>query len=191
MDDDLDTLQAAFDRTAELLDGLDPSLLDRPTPCAGYTVGALADHVGGWVRVFERAVNDQPQEPDPEGWRGEGHWAESFRASTATILDGLRERGADRPMVMVADPMPGTMILDMMRMEYVGHGWDLAVATGREPAYPDEAVAMASDAAHRMIQPEHRGPDSFFGPVVEVHADAAPVDRYVGFLGRDPSRWGR
>ena len=40
-------LEPAARRLADLVAGVPDDLLDAPTPCPGYTVGDLVEHVGG------------------------------------------------------------------------------------------------------------------------------------------------
>ncbi len=75
-----------------------------------------------------------------------------------------------------------------MLMEYIGHGWDLAVATDQPTPFSEAAVGAALAAGRKMLKPEYRGPDKSFGDVVEVDDDAPALDQLIGFLGRDPAR---
>jgi uncharacterized protein (TIGR03083 family) len=68
------------DRTAALLDGVDESMMAGPTPCEGFTVGALVNHAIAFAQVFADAARKvrgphtdaAPSEPSPEvdpAWR--------------------------------------------------------------------------------------------------------------------------
>lgn len=189
MTERLDLLDDVIDRTAGLIDGIDPVRFDDPTPCTEYSVGVLIDHLVGWVHVFEAATRDLDVSRDPTGYEvADGH-GRAFRRAGHAAVEGLRDLGVDREMVMTANPIPGTMVLDMMTMEYPGHGWDLAVATSQDHPFTEKQVIAAHEAAERMILPEFRGPtEGQFRPVVEVAETAPVMDRYVAYLGRDP-RW--
>lgn len=77
---------------------------------------------------------------------------------------------------MVSNPIPATMILDMMTMEYPGHGWDLAVATGRLYPFDNSTVRAAHEAAARITAPEYRGDEKGqFRPVVPTPESATPL----------------
>jgi uncharacterized protein (TIGR03086 family) len=187
MSADIDLLDRMIDRTADLIDGIGTERLERPTPCTRFTVGDLLDHLVGWAHVFEAATNELDVSRDPTTYEVDTHRGDAFRRAGHAAVAGLREGGVDRDMVMTTNPIPGTMVRDMMTMEYPGHGWDLAVAT--EQAYPftDEEVEAAHRAAERMIQPPFRGQEEGqFRPVVDTPAGASSVARYVAFLGRDP-----
>ena len=83
--------------------------------------------------------------------------------------------------------MAGDGVLAMALGEYIIHAWDLASATGQTYAAPEAAVGPAHEFLRGMVAPEYRGPDSnFFDDEVPVGDDAAPLDRLLGFAGRDP-----
>jgi uncharacterized protein (TIGR03086 family) len=75
----------------------------------------------------------------------------------------------------------------MMLGEFVGHGWDLAKATGAPLDWPDAAATQALESMRAMVQPGMRGPDKFMGEEVPVPDDAPPLDKLVAFSGRDPN----
>ena len=72
--------------------------------------------------------------------------------------------------------------------EFVLHGWDLARASGQElRCAPEVAVAVYESAVAVGEQARSMG---VYGPVVEVGADASPLERALGASGRDPG-WSR
>ena len=83
--------------------------------------------------------------------------------------------------------MHGPAALGMVLGEYVVHGWDLARALGRPWTPPEAAVTTAHEFFGGVVVPEYRGPDGgFFLDEVPVPDDAPPLDRLLGFAGRDP-----
>ena len=187
----IDALESMLAKTLAVMNSIQAEHQQRPTPCADYSVGDLLQHLAVWVQVFDGAVNDRELAFDPfaeqaaTGSTIEDH-ADVFASAAESIVTGLRERGFDRPMIMTADPVPGVMVMAMLLMEYVGHGWDLATATGTEVPFSDRESGIALDAARAIIQPEYRG-TGMFGDEVEVSQDAPAIDRFVAFLGRSPS----
>ena len=80
-----------------------------------------------------------------------------------------------------AGEVAGLVALD----EVVLHGWDLAKGTGQ--AYePDSATAALVNG---FLVESRKGdvPESLFGPVVEIGADAQTFDHALGLAGRDPA----
>lgn len=187
MTDRIEILDGMLIKTASTMAGVRADQLDLPTPCPDFDVRALLDHLVTWLRVFDGAINDRALDWDPHAGQTYDDWTKKFKAAGESALGGLRAQGFDRAMTMTADPIPGHVVLGMMLMEYVGHGWDLAVATNQLSPFTDEEVEVAMTSATGLVQSEHRGSESYFDQIVEVSDAADPTERFVAFLGRDPS----
>ncbi len=187
MDERVSTLAAMLDLTPALMAKVTPEQHPWPTPCGEFTVEDLLEHMALWVQVFDAAVNGTVPGFDPSDHRVGDRWAETFERSARSIVDGLEQRGHERPMTMTSDPIPGEFVLNMMLMEYIGHGWDLARAIGVDVPYDDHQAEVALVAARAIIEPQYRG-TGMFDAEVDPGPDAGPIDRFVAFLGRDP-RW--
>jgi uncharacterized protein (TIGR03086 family) len=182
---EVDLLESALDKTVELVAGVPADQRDRPTPCPEYDVAALVTHVVGWAQVFADAAQGERSGVDPAAYRAADP-AQDFRVAASRMVDGWRRLGLERTVPMAHSDLPGDMVFSMTLMEYVVHGWDLAVATGRPVPYTDEEAEAALARARRTLAPEYRGPDTSFGAEVEVPATAPAADRLAGFLGRRP-----
>ncbi|MGF1598577.1 MAG: TIGR03086 family metal-binding protein [Acidimicrobiales bacterium] len=177
---------------------VDADQLPCPTPCAGFTVGELLAHVLGWLRFFAAALTDpsaRSPRPDPDAVAAAVSAADGERASEVVggALDDFRRAiaadVAGWTVTMSSARMAGDGVLGMALGEYIIHAWDLATATGQPYAAPDDAVEAALEFLRGMVAPEYRGPDTgFFDAEVPVADDAPPLDRLLGFAGRDP-RW--
>jgi uncharacterized protein (TIGR03086 family) len=173
----------------------DDQLTD-PTPCPAYTVGDLLDHIGGLALAFTRAarktgLGEAPGGPPPLGdaARLEPGWRERIARS----LEQLAEAWCD-PSAYVGETEAGGVRLGgaeaavVALNEVVVHGWDLARASGQPYAVEDASVDACLGFAQLFSGPgteELRG--DAFGPVVAVPADASPLDRLIGLMGRDPA----
>jgi uncharacterized protein (TIGR03086 family) len=94
-----------------------------------------------------------------------------------------------RRVVMSQAQMDGAAVVAMALGEYVVHGWDLATATGRPWQPSARACEVSLEFFAGTVAPEYRSADGaggMFGPVVEVSPDASPLQRLLGFAGRDP-----
>ena len=185
---DTANLAAVIDKTATLLAGIQPEQRALPTPCPDYDVAALTDHLVGWVRMFAARAAGVDYHDDPNSYRCGADPAAEFAIAGRQAVAAFRSGAADRPLRMTSSELPGAMVLGMMLIEYVGHGWDLAVATGQPVPYTELEAQAALDAARGMVMPAYRGPGKTFGYEVEVGADASAVDRLVAFIGRNPDR---
>lgn len=187
MTERIEILDGMLAKIASTMAGVRADQLDLPTPCPDFDVRVLLDHLVTWLRVFDGAINERVLDWDPNAGQTYDDWTERFTAAGESALGGLRAQGFDRPMTMTTDPMPGHVVLEMMLMEYVGHGWDLAVASNQLSPFSDDEVEVAMTSATGLIQSEHRGSQSYFDHIVEVSDAAGPTERFVAFLGRDPS----
>lgn len=172
---------------------IDPGHLDGPTPCAGFTVGELRQHVLGWLQFFAAALSDPTAtapRPDPEAFALRGQQASDVvRRALDDIRRAVAADAAGRMVTMSSARMAGDGVLAMALGEYTIHAWDLATATGQPYDAPDDAVVPAHEFLRQMVAPEYRGPDTgFFDDEVAVDDAAPQLDRLLGFAGRDP-RW--
>jgi len=159
------------------------ALLDRPggdgpTPCAGWTVYTLANHVRQVLSALDTAGRSDAVPP--------GVWAADVPGVAADAADGWKDPAAwQRTIEMGGMAMPAPMVAAMLTCDLVLHGWDLARATGREfPAAPAAAAATYDFVAGTAEQ--GRGMGLYAAPVA-VAADASPLARALGLSGRNPS----
>jgi uncharacterized protein (TIGR03086 family) len=170
--------------------------LDRPTPCARYTVRELRDHVLGWLQLFAAAFDDPDRRvprPDADGYRAADDArdpSQVVRAAADRLLGALDDGVLRSRIVMSQARMDGSAVAAMALGEYVIHGWDLATATGRAWSPSEAACTLSLEFFSGMITPEYRGDGEggFFDVEVAVPDDAPVLDRLLGFAGRDP-RW--
>ena len=174
--------------TGAIVAGVKPDQYGLPTPCPDYEVGTLVNHIVGWAGVFADGASQQPPKNDPATYQVGPDPAAEFDASAQRLLAAFRDGAADREIDLGNGPSPGSMILGVILMEFIGHGWDLATATEQPTPFSGRSIAAAKEAAQANLKPEYRGPGKSFGDVVEVPADAPPLDELIGLLGRDPSR---
>lgn len=185
--DEISLLSSVMDKTGDVIAGVTDDRKDRPTPCPDYDVAALIDHIVGWVRAFEAGVHGRPVEGDPSRYRVGPDPAGEFRAAARSIVASWRDEGIDRKVRMTSGgEIDGRMAFDMTLMEYMAHGWDLAVATGQPVPYTEAEAAAVLERAEVTLPPQYRGEGMSFGEIVPVADHAPAVDRLVAFLGRDP-----
>lgn len=79
---------------------------------------------------------------------------------------------------------PGSALLHVRVVEALGHGWDLARATGQLAAFPDDVAERALAAAREHLITRSARAGAPFGAEVPVAEDAPAIDRLAGFLGR-------
>jgi uncharacterized protein (TIGR03086 family) len=185
---DADVLESVLSTTEGIIRGVQRDQLDLPTPCPDYDVGTLVNHMVTWSTTFADGAEQLPHRSDRDNDKPGEHAGDDFHAASERLVQAFRDGAADREINLGNGPSPGEMVFGLMLMEYIGHGWDLAVATDQPTPFTETAVAEALDAGRNMLKPEYRGADKSFGDVVEVADDAPPLDQLIGFLGRDPVR---
>jgi uncharacterized protein (TIGR03086 family) len=188
-------IDVAAEEVARLLRGVRDDQLTHPTPCDGFSVAVLLDHLMGLCLAFTWAA---AKSSVPEGGgSGPGQAsAEHLEPDWRTVLPqrladlamawhepsawaGLTEAGGIR--------MPGEVAAVVTLDELVLHGWDLARATGQSFACAPANVAAVLRFTSSMAEPGHRAArEGLFGPVVEVPDDAPAFNRALAFAGRDP-----
>jgi uncharacterized protein (TIGR03086 family) len=183
-----DLLEAVLDRTHAVVAGVPAGAGGDPTPCPKWPVETLTRHMVGWVLAFGHVVaTGGPIDGEPNDVEITDAGAQ-YRAAADELLAAWRSgQGPDGAYRVAGEqPLPGTFLYPMMLGEFIGHGWDLAKATGQPLRWPDEAATAALESMRAMVQPSMRGADKFMGDEVEVPDDAPPLDKLVAFAGRDP-----
>ena len=165
-----------------------PQLLQRPTPCQGWDLETLLDHVSDSIGVLREAMNagdisasaaspDYPRPgPDPIA---------RLRGQAARLLGACSVAGPAERRVAVGDrELTAGMIAVTGAIEITVHGWDISVACGARRPVPPGLAAVLLPIAPLLITPETR-PGLFADPV-RLPGPASPGDQLVAFLGRQP-----
>jgi uncharacterized protein (TIGR03086 family) len=186
MTDDIDLLESVLDKTGGIVAGVKPEDFDAQTPCPDYDVRQLVNHITGWVRMFAASAHGEDFQGDPTAHEAGDDPGAEFRDAAGRVVAGWRKHGLDRKVTMMGGEQPAQMVLNMTLMEYLAHGWDLAVATDQPVPYSDEEAAAVLERARGTLPAQYRGPDKPFGDIVDVPDSASAVDRFVAFMGRRP-----
>jgi len=165
--------------------------LDRPTPCAGWTLGDLLAHMTAQHRGFAAAAAGRGHDlahwaVAPPGGDPVADYLRAAEAVTAAFADSpapefaLPEFGAGRTV-------PAATAVSFHFVDYVVHAWDVAAALGSTDEPDPDLVATALPVALAVPDGEQRlAPGSPFGPALPVAADAGALERVLAALGRAP-----
>jgi uncharacterized protein (TIGR03086 family) len=186
-------LEPATQRMAELIDGVPDELLGGPTPCRGYTLGELLDHVGGTALAFtaaaRKAIAMGSDRASGDASRLGDDWRTRIPRDLAALAEAWRDPAAWTGMTRAGGvDMPGEVAALVVLDEMVIHGWDVARASGQPYHGDPDLLEVVEGFLVGMLRPEQealRG--EIFGPVVDVPDDAPLLDRLVGLTGRDPA----
>lgn len=177
-------IRTFVDRTARFTDILDAAgdAWEAPTPCEGWSVRDVVEHVIGTQRDFlARQGLDAGPEPDladpAAAWR-----AHLDRVTTVLVTPGVAEHEYDG---FFGPTTVGATMADFYGWDLVVHGWDVARATGQDWSISeDEADTMhaTADSWGQALYAE-----GICAAPVDVPEDASATDRLLARLGRHPS----
>lgn len=185
--DSIDALELAWKQGAELVAGLGPDQLSRPTPCTGWDVRRLLNHTLGEVVMMTEVNRGRPGGTDDhgdlvgDGLSLEALWDETGRTNVTSWREGGVE--GDRAYFYGTFPAGAAVVINIG--EVLVHSWDLAQATGRGYAIDPELAALV-DGLWRAVPLDEQRAHGVLGPEVPVPADAPIADRMLGLLGRRP-----
>lgn len=181
-------LHAALDLAVVTARNVRPDQLGHATPCPEFDVDGLIRHLAGAADRAIVAATAIGRVPDLDDFGG---------VDTAGVVDALTATAASFSGVWADDALlgrvvelpwatlPARVLLAIYLAEISTHTWDVAVATGQQPAFDGAALEIAL-ATMQMGLPAEGREGSPFGPVQPV-ADAAPaVERLVAWCGRSP-----
>ncbi|MGI5288192.1 TIGR03086 family metal-binding protein [Nonomuraea polychroma] len=173
----LPMLRGAADRTIELVESVPEEQFGLPTPCADYDVKELINHLEWVASLFESLAGGGGFLP-PKDYTGD--FAERVERMLAAWEKPESWEGVSEGM-----GLPKIVLAHMALTDLVGHGWDLARATGRDYEVAEETAARLLAFAKDMA-PMGRQKGAF-GDEVAVPDDASTLERFLGVIGRDPA----
>lgn len=166
-----------------------PDQWSAPTPCSGWDVRTLVNHVvyeDRWtVPLFAGATIAEV------GDRFEGDVLDTDPAGSARHAAEQAERAVAEPgaldgtVHLSAGDTPAAEYAHQLVAEHLIHGWDLATAIGAE-------LRLDADAVRACAEWFAGQEDTFrglgvIGPRVDVPADADDQDRLLAAFGRNPA----
>jgi len=180
-------LEQAFATTGSVLQHVEESDLDLPTPCTDWNVRALINHIVGGTEFFavtaesgtapKRDFDDVPFEDVMSTFE-----AGSKRAVTAFGQPGT----ADKAMALPFGTIPGSQVEMIAALDTFTHGWDLARSIGQSTNIHPGLATQILEVARVAIPDALRGPSGQapFGMANEVVDPSTPADALAAFLGR-------
>lgn len=181
-------MQRVIDETVEVVNGVTPDQLDTPSPCDGWTVRDVINHITGGATMFAISA-EEGSVPDDELARlmGGDNLGDDYKGSFAKAADramsAFRQPGVlDKIVKLPFGEMPAGVALDIAIFDVATHACDIAHATGRTVT-DTELLEAALVMGHQMVGPELRVP-GVFGDEQPAAPDATAQDRLLAFAGR-------
>ncbi|MER7842865.1 TIGR03086 family metal-binding protein [Kitasatospora sp. NPDC096077] len=177
----------ALGQLEKLFATVTPADLERPTPCAEFTLRQLLNHVVGGIHRFAylgeggRAedVVAAIEDPSDDGWS-----AALGRAAARATAAWADDAKLGRPTFAPWGEAPGAVVVGGYVMETATHCWDIATALGTGFVLDDGLAHTALAVAELVLPPEARVEGVPFSPVRPV-ADGADVHtRLAAWTGR-------
>ncbi|AWT55325.1 TIGR03086 family metal-binding protein [Mycolicibacterium smegmatis] len=151
------------------------------TPCAGFDVSALCDHLVGTVAMVGAAADAG------FGASGTGSAGSRVIQSAEAVIALWHRRGTDGEVVFAGRTMTAGLALGVLSIELVVHGWDLATALGLHLPIAAAHAEYVLGLARAIITPQSRI-TAGFDPPIPVGDDDAAMNRLIAFTGRTPLR---
>lgn len=184
MQDTIDQLEIALAATGRLVAAVGADQWTLPTPCEGWDVGTVVNHVVGGMRLYaaELTGTDAGGEHEDD-WLGDDPTG-AYRDAATQVLTAWRSPGAEQRMISLSfGTVPAPMAAIVELTEIVVHGLDVAVATGQEDEV-DQAQAERLLALMAGMGIDGFRAPGIFGPERPAPADAPAHRRLLAFLGR-------
>lgn len=186
----VDLVERGYDAAVRLLARVEA--FSAPSPCAGWTVRQVGNHLVGGLLLLTRIAEgetvpehefDAQVTADTDNLGGDP--AATLRAVADRSLAALRAPGALKRTFpfMGGTELPGVALANICLMETVVHGWDIARGAGLDYEVGEDLVAAMREFAAVTINDASRAAGRF-GPPVAVPPDAPAFVALLGHLGR-------
>jgi uncharacterized protein (TIGR03086 family) len=152
--------------------------LSRPTPCAEYTVGEVGRHLVRSMVLLASVAGEQIDTP------AAGPLERDVAATAEAALAAWQRRGLDGKVAVGRSTLLASLAVEIIPLELLVHGWDIARATGREIDVPLQVAGYVLDQARQLITEDKRGRS--FAAEVPVGSRATALQRLIAFTGRVP-----
>lgn len=198
--------QVAIEATLDLVDTVRPEDLSLATPCAGWSLADLLTHMTAQHHGFASAARGTGA--DLAAWNTEpfrdavrADPAGAYAAAARDVLAAFSADGVDQVLFALPEfgpdvRVPGATAMGFHFVDYVVHGWDVAVTLGAPFTLPADVIAAALPVAMAVPDGDFRDVDnSPFARAVEPadsdhlgDDDLADDDltRILRHLGRNP-----
>jgi uncharacterized protein (TIGR03086 family) len=166
--------------------------LSRPSPCAEYAVGEVGEHVVRSMVLLASVAGAQAGNPaagsvgpagGPVGPAG-GPLEEQVAVTAEAALAAWRRRGLGGTVAVGRSTLPASLAVEIIPMELLVHGWDMARATGQQIDVPPEVVDHVLGRARKLVTEDKRGRS--FAAEVPTGPEATALQRLIAFTGRVP-----
>jgi uncharacterized protein (TIGR03086 family) len=168
--------------------------LSRPSPCAEYTVGEVGQHVVRSMMLLASVAGEPVGNPAAGRAAGPatgeaaglaaGLLEEQVTVTAGAALAAWRRRGLGGPVAVGRSTLPASLAVEIIPLELLVHGWDIARATGSGVDVPPEVAGYVLGRARELVTEDKRGRS--FAAEVPAGPQATVLQRLIAFTGRVP-----
>lgn len=193
----LELHRRAMLRSVEIVNRAGDDQFELPTPCAGWSLRRLLDHMVSENHGFAAAADGERS--DRTAWSRDAgaepratYAASADRVVASFGADSVLDREFWLPLIDDTALFPARQAIGFHLLDYAIHAWDVAVTIGVPIVFDDDITEAVLEIAHRDVPDgaRRRRPGAGFQPPVPVPDDAPAQDRLLGWLGRSPT-WSR
>ena len=177
-------LDRALSGAEAIVSGIKPDQWTAPTPCAELDVRAIVNHLVTGNQTFAAWVTGTSPPARDADLLGSDPLA-ALRESGDQLRTAFGAPGAlDEIYKAPKRAVPGAILAQIRILEQLGHGWDLARATGQPADFPEDVAERALAVARQNLASRPAGPDAPYGPELAAPDGAPVIDQLAAFLGR-------
>jgi uncharacterized protein (TIGR03086 family) len=189
-DDPRTAMARAAHLTRAVIAEVDDGNANNHSPCTDWNAADIARHI---IAVVDRCaagpsgrvLGDMPILADVAVGSLDETLAESAHQLQAAWTDDALDAEINVPWGVVS----GAEALGTYTGELILHAWDLAVAIGVEPAWPEPDTSIALRISRTIVPAEGRGDFMPFNDAVDPGPSASPIEQLAGWMGRDVHSW--
>jgi uncharacterized protein (TIGR03086 family) len=185
-------LEGALGYTRDRLLEVSTPRLPDPSPCAGWSLQVLLEHMDDALDAFLEAaggvVELRPRPVEPTA----ADLCTRLQVKACALTDVWRaaERDGRQVVDVAGHRVPAVLLVNTAALEITVHGWDVGRALDPDPPrIPADLARHLRPVAFAVVSPADRG--SRFGPPVVTPPDAPADHALLAHLGRVPTSGGQ
>jgi uncharacterized protein (TIGR03086 family) len=191
--DIVDLDRRAVELSARIIAQAEPADLGRATPCAGWSLRDLLDHM--ITQHYGFAAASTGRGDDPEVWQvvHPGNPIADYAAAARHVVaafaqPGVLERSFALPEISITARFPAGQAMSFHFVDYVVHAWDVARSLDVPFGLGHEVAEAALVIARRVPDGENRlAAGAAFRPGVPSRPGATALEQVLAALGRSPA----
>jgi uncharacterized protein (TIGR03086 family) len=189
MDAVVEHCQRAVDAAQAVVDLVTDADLDRPTPCADWTVRELVAHMIWMQQVFAAGLTGDAMPPEPAEVHDGDDVAAAYSTAGAAAMEAWRTtEWAEMTLQLPFSKLPAAIGVRVCVGDALIHTWDLATALGRPFQIPEDLARPQLELMQQFYDPANRGPQAAFDLATDCPPGASTSDHLIALSGRRLSR---